>query len=138
MRLLVEGLSAVLAAAALLAGVGRFSQRLEPIRAPLPLAGDLAEVSGLAPAGEASVYAHNDEQATIHEIDVATGRTLRTVSLGRPPVIGDFAAIVAQGQSLALITSGGQVFEATIGPCRGGQGFFIACKRAKGRLVLYR
>lgn len=161
MNLSISVTSAFLAATAMLAGAVSFSERLAPLAAPVRLPSALSEVSGLAPASATSVYAHNDEQATIYEIDIATGKALRSFSLGRPPLIGDFEAIVAVGDRVAMIASDGRLFEATIEPrrrslahratdtgvgagceveslARADGNYFIACKRAKGRLVVFR
>lgn len=146
-----------------LAAAEEFSRTLHPAAAQLPLAGALAEVSGLASAGQTSVYGHNDESATIFELDALSGEILRTVSLGRPAVIGDFEAIAAHGGVLSLITSKGVIYEAMNEPRRRSLGFrtfdtglgrtceiegftptetgdayLIACKRAQRRLVVYK
>lgn len=136
-----------------------FVRTLAPA-AQIRLPGALAEVSGLAPAGAASVYAHNDEQATIYEIDIRSGKALRSMSLGRPPLMGDFEAIVAQDGALSLVTSRGEVFSAEAGRRRrstgyqridtgieknceiegvaaSSDGYLLACKHAKRRLVIY-
>lgn len=165
MKISVLTASCFFAALALLPGPSSgevASRALQPLAAGSPLGGALAEISGLAPAGASSVYAHNDEQATIFELDVRTGTILGSVSLGRPPVIGDFEAIVAQDGAVSLITSKGVIYEATIEPRRrslryratdtglgreceiegfapvGASGnYFIACKQAGRRLVVY-
>lgn len=157
----VASFSVALTSAALLASAGKFSQTLQPAAAPMRLAGVLAEISGAAPASASSVYAHNDEQATIYEIDFRSGKTLRSVSLGRPPVIGDFEAIAAQGRTVTLITSAGVIYEANLASRRRAtefgaidtgiddaceieglaivdDGYLMSCKRAKRRLVIYR
>lgn len=146
-----------------LASAEEFSRTLHPAATQKRLAGALAEVSGLAPAGQRSVYAHNDEAATIFELDAQSGKILRTVSLGRPAVIGDFEAIAARGDVLSLITSEGVIYEAKVEPRRRSLGFrtfdtglgrvceiegltpteaggayYIACKRAERRLVVYK
>ncbi len=76
----------------------------------------LREVSGLAAASPGSVFAHDDEQAIVHEIELATGRILRRFSLGSPPARGDFEGIAAGSGRVYLITSDGQVLAAAIGP----------------------
>lgn len=145
-----------------LAAAGDFSRTLHPAAAQKSLPVSLAEISGLALAGPTSVYAHNDESATIFELDIKSSKILRTFSLGRPPVIGDFEAIAAQDGALSIITSAGVIYEARVDPRRrsqsfssratglghacevegfapneAGDGFLIACKQAKRRLVVY-
>jgi hypothetical protein len=79
----------------------------------LPLA--LREVSGLAAASPGSVFAHDDERAIVHEIDLATGRAIRIFSLGGPPARGDFEGIAADRDRVWLIASDGQLLAARIG-----------------------
>lgn len=140
----------------------KFSQTLRPAAAQKRLTGALAEVSGLAIASETTVYAHNDEQAVIYELDVGSGKVLRTISLGRPAVAGDFEALAANDGALSLITSAGVIYKAMVEPGRsipfrtldtglgreceiegfapaeGVDVYLVACKRAKGRLVVYK
>ncbi len=73
---------------------------------------NLVEISGLAPAGEKSVYGHNDEHAIIHEISVDDGTVLRSFALGEPTVAGDFEAIARIGAFIYLVTSDGLIYEA--------------------------
>lgn len=74
----------------------------------------LAEISGLAPASATTVFAHNDEYAIIHELDIATGAIVRSFALGKPTIAGDFEAIGVAGQYVYLITSDGKLYEAPI------------------------
>src|SRR5687768_144223 len=87
-----------------------------PSRLDLPPG--LREVSGLAAASADSVFAHDDEQAVVHEIELATGRTIRRFSLGDPPARGDFEGIAADRGRIYLITSDGRLLAARIGPHR--------------------
>lgn len=75
----------------------------------------LREISGLALASSGSVFAHDDEQAVVHEIDLASGRTLRRFSLGSPPARGDFEGIAADRGRIYLIRSDGLLLAADIG-----------------------
>lgn len=75
----------------------------------------LREVSGLAAASPNSVFAHDDERAVVHEIELATGRTLRRFSLGSPAARGDFEGIATDRGRVYLITSDGQLLAAPIG-----------------------
>jgi uncharacterized protein YjiK len=80
----------------------------------VPLDPMLAEVSGLAPAGPRSVFAHNDEYAIIHEVDITNGVIIRSFALGKPTVAGDFEGIAVWGKFIYLITSDGMLYEAPI------------------------
>ncbi|HYI64779.1 MAG TPA: hypothetical protein VEW71_07850 [Allosphingosinicella sp.] len=82
----------------------------------VPLA--LREVSGLALASAGSVFAHDDERAIVHEIELAGGRTLRRFSLGGPPARGDFEGIAADRGRIYLIRSDGLLLAARIGADR--------------------
>ena len=142
-------------------GVGK------PARA-IKLDKTLKEISGLATAGPNSVFAHNDEHAIIHEIDVRTGAVIRSFALGKPTVAGDFEAVAVRGDMIYLATSGGLLYEARIKKHRertsynvfdtglGGvceveglafdseaNAFLLLCKRAaldpeRKRLIIYR
>jgi uncharacterized protein YjiK len=126
----------------------------------------LREVSGLAEASPGSVFAHDDERAVVHEIELASGRTLRRFSLGDPPARGDFEGIAADRDHVYLIASDGRLLAAPIGEDGATVSFetydtgvgaaceieglslapeprrlLILCKRARhgpaGRLVIY-
>ena len=86
-----------------------------PATGPGDLPPSLREVSGLAIASAASVFAHDDESAAIHEIDLTSGRVIRRFSLGSPPVRGDFEGIAADSQRIYLIASDGRLLAASIG-----------------------
>lgn len=106
------------AAAVLAAGSGAADAPRSVQTSPLGL--HLREVSGLAPAGPQSVFAHNDELGVIYEIKIADGAVLRSFTLGRPPVAADFEAIVRVKDTLYLTTSAGRLYEARI-PAGGGR-----------------
>lgn len=156
-------LMAVAFAVYAIAAQAKGSSILEPVGPPVRLDGALTEISGLAPAGAARVYAHNDEAATIFELDAVTGAIVRRFSLGRPAVTGDFEAISLVGDTLSLITSNGRIHEATIEPDRrvlefrvvdiglgatceiegfapvdDASAFLVACKEAGPRLNVYK
>jgi len=71
----------------------------------------LQEASGLTPASSHSVFAHNDEYAIIHELDVDTGATIRAFAFGKPTSKGDFEGIAQYGESLWLVASDGKLLE---------------------------
>lgn len=74
----------------------------------------LAEISGLAPASATTVFAHNDEYAIVHELDITNGIITRAFALGKPTIAGDFEGIAVSGQNVYLITSDGLLYEAPI------------------------
>ena len=151
-------------AATLLAGCGEVQQDTVDFALPLYM----LEVSGLAVAGTDSVFAHDDEHAIVHEIDVETGRVIRSFALGRPTIAGDFEGIATAGGKMYLVTSDGLIYafeeganrsrvgyrthDTGIGPrCEieglsrapGGEHLLILCKRLRRgenvqRLEIYR
>jgi hypothetical protein len=83
-------------------------------RAELPKA--LAEISGLASAGDGSVYAHGDEQAAVFRFDLATRRPTERFGLGTRAGLlrGDFEDIQVIGRRVYLLTSEGVIYEAPL------------------------
>ncbi len=77
------------------------------------LPSELVEVSGLAATGPSSVLAVADEQAVLFEIDVSTGTVVRRVPLGNPPIRGDFEGIALVGDTVHVVTSGGELYSAS-------------------------
>lgn len=53
----------------------------------------LQEISGLAVAPDGRLFGHNDEIATIYEIDFATGQVVKRFTVGEQPVTGDFEGL---------------------------------------------
>ncbi len=75
------------------------------------LPGRLAEVSGLAFTPDGRLFAHDDERARIHEIDVETGEVGLRFDLGDPVERGDFEGIAIAGERFFLVTSQGRLYE---------------------------
>jgi uncharacterized protein YjiK len=78
--------------------------------------GRLDEISGLALTSEGRLFAHNDEHASVYEVDVGTGTVTRGFSLGDPAVRGDFEGIAVVGERIFLVTSRGMLYEFREGP----------------------
>lgn len=72
----------------------------------LDLPGELREVSGLAVASPTSVFAHNDERPRISEIELATGRVLRSFAFGSI-ARDDFEGVAVVDGRIFVITSYG-------------------------------
>lgn len=53
----------------------------------------LREISGLASLPDGRLFAHDDEQAVIYEIDVNAGGLVKAFALGAPPQTGDFEGL---------------------------------------------
>lgn len=94
--------------------LGRFDLRRRAARqVVLPAA--LHEVSGLAADALGTVYAHADERGVLHQLHVPSGRILRSIPVGSPPVRADFEGIAVVGRQLVVMTSDGQLYSATVG-----------------------
>lgn len=78
----------------------------------------LMEISGLAAAGDNSVFAHNDEFAIVHELSLSDGRPIRIFALGDPTIEGDFEGIAAASGMVYLVTSDGLIYAARPGADR--------------------
>ena len=75
------------------------------------LPGRLDEISGLAATPDGRLFAHNDERATLNEIDPQTGILGKRFGLGDPVVQDDFEALAIAGERFFLATSGGLLYE---------------------------
>lgn len=53
----------------------------------------LREISGLAVAPDGRLFGHDDEIATIYEIDFATGHVMKRFTVGEQAVTGDFEGL---------------------------------------------
>lgn len=104
-------MTGLVAAAAGVALLLQSAGALDSPKGAFKLAGVLTEISGLAVASPTTVFAHNDEFAIIHELDIATGAVLRSFALGKPTVAGDFEGIAVQGGFIYLVTSNGHIYE---------------------------
>lgn len=67
----------------------------------------LREVSGLALGPDERLFAHGDEEATIHELDLAGGQVRKRFHVGNPPLAGDFEGLAWTGEAFYLVTSDG-------------------------------
>jgi uncharacterized protein YjiK len=71
----------------------------------------LGEISGLAFDERGRLFGHADERAEIHELDPATGRTLRTITIGDARMRGDFEGLAIAGRRFFIMTSGGTLLD---------------------------
>ena len=118
----------------------------------------LHEVSGLAVSPDGRLFAHDDEIATIYEIDFAGGAIVKRFAVGSEPVTGDFEGLTITPEGDFWLTdSEGRLlrfregaddarvpferFNAGVGEdCEvegiayhaSDQSFVLACKRLKG------
>ncbi len=75
----------------------------------------LKEISGLAFSTDERLFAHNDEQAAIYQIDWQHGSLVKAFALGEPPLRDDFEAIAIEGSDFYLITSNAILYRAKEG-----------------------
>lgn len=98
---------------------GRALSHYDPAGPPsqrLELPAELAEVSGLAYTPDGRLLAHGDEHAVVYQIDLARGPVKRFgIGGAGGPVPGDFEDIAVVGDRIFLVTSGGEIMEATEG-----------------------
>jgi uncharacterized protein YjiK len=70
----------------------------------------LSEISGLTIGSDSQLFVHDDESARISIIDIKRGEVVKSFSLGKGAVSGDFEGITAVGDTLYLLTSKGVLF----------------------------
>jgi uncharacterized protein YjiK len=70
----------------------------------------LQEISGLTVDSAGRIFAHDDEQAIIYQLDPATHRVIKRFSFGLPALRGDFEAIAIVGRQVILTTSDGVLY----------------------------
>lgn len=93
----------------------------------------LAEISGLAPAASGRVLAHGDERAVAFEIDLASGRIVRTLPFGPGTLSGDFEGIAVAGGRLSLVTSAGRILQRPLAAGSGPAPRAVAVDTGAGR-----
>lgn len=85
---------------------------LPPATGVQRLQSSLREISGLAFAEDGRLFAHNDEQGQIMELDPSDGTVTRRIWLqGRPR--GDFEGLAIRGDTFHLVTSSGTLISFT-------------------------
>lgn len=77
----------------------------------LTLPAELNEISGMAITPDNRLFAHNDENGSIAEIDMATGAVRKQFQLGGKGADKDFEGIAIVGKRFFITTSAGAVFE---------------------------
>jgi uncharacterized protein YjiK len=69
----------------------------------------LNEISGITFLS-GNLFAHNDESATIFQVDENSGKLLKRFSIGNPAIKDDFEDITSTSNKLYLITSKGDLY----------------------------
>lgn len=75
------------------------------------LPGKLREASGLAMTDDGRLFSHDDEQATVYQLNYTTGKIVKQFSLGRFGISGDFEDIAIAGKLMYLVRSDGVIYE---------------------------
>jgi len=73
----------------------------------------LSELSGLAMSGDGKLFAHDDEQGAIYQLEYSSGTVVKKFSLGRVTVSADFEGIAVKDSLIFLVTSSGTIFTCT-------------------------
>lgn len=82
----------------------------------------LNEISGLTFLGN-KLFAHNDESATVFQIDEYSGKIIKKFTVGNPAIADDFEEIAATSNKLYLITSKGDLYLFSEGKDGGNVGY---------------
>jgi uncharacterized protein YjiK len=70
----------------------------------------LREISGLALSPDGRLFAHDDNNAVVYQIDYRRGAIVKQFQLGDKLVQGDFEAITVAGDRMYLLTSDGILY----------------------------
>ncbi len=76
----------------------------------IKLENKLREISGLALSKEGKLFAHNDEEGIVFQIDTKTGKTIKSFSIGEKMVKADFEGIAIAENKFFLVTSNGYLY----------------------------
>ncbi len=79
----------------------------------------LREISGMAVTKDGRLFAHNDEKSIIYQVDINTGEIIKTFSVGKKALRGDFEDIAIVDKKFFLITSDGYLIEFLEGKDKG-------------------
>ena len=71
----------------------------------------LNEISGLAVTGDNRVFAHNDEEGIVYEVDISTGQIINEFYLGQKKIKKDFEGIAVANDSFFMVTSAGVIYK---------------------------
>jgi uncharacterized protein YjiK len=79
------------------------------------LPGRLREISGLATTPDGRLFAHDDEQAIIYQVDYSAGRVVKAFALGDITQRDDFEGLAVADGKFYLVSSYGRLYEAAEG-----------------------
>lgn len=78
---------------------------------PVGLPESLREISGLATTGDGRLFGHQDERASVKELDPGTGAVVGSFAVGLTGLRGDFEGMAIAGDRFFLLTSRGSLVE---------------------------
>ncbi len=81
----------------------------DPVILRLPK--ELKEISGITMTPDGRLFAEQDEQGIVYQIDIKTGDILKRFFLGDPPIRKDFEDIVYINNKFYLLNSTGNIYE---------------------------
>lgn len=76
---------------------------------------ELKEISGLTMTPDGRLYAEQDEQGIIFQVNPGTGAVIKKFSLGKPPIKKDFEDIAYANDKFYLLHSKGEIYECSEG-----------------------
>jgi uncharacterized protein YjiK len=74
------------------------------------LVSELNEISGIAATKDGRLFAHNDEEGFIYQLDPKSGRVMKYFFLGKEKVLNDFEGLAIEGVNFYLIASNGDLY----------------------------
>jgi uncharacterized protein YjiK len=75
------------------------------------VSGKMSEISGLAISSEGRLFAHDDEDPVVYELDSRTGEILKRFTIGSGFMTEDFEGIAIKLDTLFLVNSSGDLYE---------------------------
>lgn len=122
----------LLAARPLYAGAPSLgAYRFDAIAGSAELVSSLREISGIAIDDDGRLFAHNDEEGTIYQLDPASGRVIKRFYpveqrwYGRDRLVGDFEDIAVVEGYFFLVTSAGDLYRFE----EGGDGLEVPARK---------
>lgn len=74
------------------------------------LVSELNEISGIAATKDGRLFAHNDEEGFIYQLDPKSGKVMKYFYLGKEKVLNDFEGLAIEGVNFYLIASNGDLY----------------------------
>ena len=72
---------------------------------------ELKEISGLAVTDDGKLFAHNDEEGIIFQINYETGKIIKSFKIGKKKIKADFEGLAATSEAFFMVTSSGDLYK---------------------------